>query len=203
MPIISSSVIDKKNYRVTLTVGHGITENVVITDDGIYEVHYIRDHCMHNHCGRIISVVQNRNIPQNSYILFDWSQDNSNRKERIYFYQVQYIKDITPNDGYHLAIKHGFVGTETDWLESLHGDPGKDAYELALEVGFEGTLEEWLANLKGEKGDQGDPGKSAYEIAVDLGFEGTIEEWNNKTDNTDLYKRVEAIQNKLTWIRGM
>lgn len=38
------------------------------------------------------------------------------------------------------------------------GEPGKSAYEIALEHGFVGSEEEWLASLKGEKGDKGDKG---------------------------------------------
>ena len=38
------------------------------------------------------------------------------------------------------------------------GEPGKSAYEIAVEHGFVGSEEEWLASLKGEKGDKGDKG---------------------------------------------
>ena len=44
---------------------------------------------------------------------------------------------------YGLAVKHGFRGTEEQWLESL------TAYGLACATGFEGTLEEWLDSIKG------------------------------------------------------
>ena len=49
------------------------------------------------------------------------------------------------------------------------GDPGKSAYEIAVEHGFVGTEEEWLASLhgatgaqgqQGEQGPQGEPGVS-------------------------------------------
>src|SRR5690625_2342276 len=39
------------------------------------------------------------------------------------------------------------------------GEPGKSAYEIAVEHGFVGSEEEWLESLKGEKGDKGDPGE--------------------------------------------
>lgn len=38
------------------------------------------------------------------------------------------------------------------------GEPGKSAYEIAVEHGFVGSEEDWLASLKGEKGDKGDKG---------------------------------------------
>lgn len=171
MPIISADVIDKKSYRITIAMGNCMVENIVITDDGLYSLHYIKDGKAVNHTGRILNVVQNRNIPQNSYLLFDWSDDNSNRRERIYFYQVQVLQDVTPNDAYRIALQHGFIGTVEDWLESMRGYPGKDNYEIAVDCGFEGTREEYIEQCRGERG------YSAYDIAKRNGFEGTEEEW--------------------------
>lgn len=76
MPIISAEVIDKKIHRITLSMGHGTMENIVISEDGLYSVYYIREGKSINNTGRIINVVQNRALPQNSYILFDHSEDN-------------------------------------------------------------------------------------------------------------------------------
>lgn len=89
---------------------------------------------------------------------------------------------------YEIAVQHGYSGSETAWLESLHGadgakgdtgaagakgekgDPGatgaagkdgaagKSAYQIAVASGFDGTEQAWLASLKGEKGDKGDTG---------------------------------------------
>lgn len=210
MPIISAEVIEKKNYRITVTLGHGMMENVVVTEDGLYSIYYIKDGKSINHTGRILNVVQNRSIPSNSYILFDWSEDNSNRKERIHFHQVQFLKDITPNDAYQIALQHGFVGSVDDWLESMRGYPGKDNYEIAVECGYAGTREQWVEDTKGErgysayeiairngfkgteeewleslKGKDGTPGKSAYELAVDNGYVGTVEEWLNTVRGAD------------------
>ena len=168
MPIISADPIDKKIFRITLTTGYGEMQNIVVSADGLYSIYFIKDCKCINATGKILNVVQNRACPKNSYILFDYSEDNINRKERIMFYQVQSIKDITPNDAYHIALEHGFVGTVEEWLESLKGQAGKSAYELAIEAGFEGTKEEYLDSLKG---------KSAYQIALEHGFLGTEEQW--------------------------
>ena len=190
MPIISADVIDKQVYRVTLTLGNGMIENLVITNDGLYDLYYIKDGRGINRTGRILNIVQNRAMPQNSYILFDWSEDNSNRRERIHFYQVQFIKDVTPNDAYRIALEHGFVGTVNDWLESLRGNPGKDNYEIAVECGFEGTREEWLESIRGSRG------FSAYEIAVQAGVEGTEEEWLKSLQGNDGRSAYEiAVEN--------
>ena len=171
MPILSAEVVDNKSYRITMTMGQNMIENLVVTDDGIYDIYYIKDGISINKTGRILNIVQNNCICQNSYILFDWSDDNSNRRERIYFYQVTHIKDITPNNAYKIAVDHGFVGTVEDWLESMRGDPGKSAYEVAVDCGFEGSEEDWLNSMRGDRG------FSAYEVAKNNGFEGTEEEW--------------------------
>ncbi len=61
------------------------------------------------------------------------------------------------------------------------------AYAIAVKHGYTGTEEEWLEYLKGEKGDKGDQGEtgddgadglSAYQIAVENGYEGTETQWN-------------------------
>ena len=182
MPIISATPIETNQYRITTTLGNGLLDNVVVTSEGIYDVYYIKNGEAINRTGRILNVVQNRSIPKNSYILFDYSCDNSNRRERIHFYQVQIIKDVTPNDAYKIAVDHGFVGTVSDWLLSLKGDPGKSNYEIAVDCGFEGTEEEWLESI------QGIPGYSAYDIAVNNGFKGTEEEWLKSLKGKDAYE---------------
>src|SRR5690625_446028 len=87
------------------------------------------------------------------------------------------------------------------------GEPGKSAYEIAVEHGFVGSEEEWLESLKGEKGDKGDkgdPGETgatgATGAKVDKGDKGDRGEpgadgfpteamWN------DLVARVTALEN--------
>lgn len=65
---------------------------------------------------------------------------------------------------YELAVQEGFIGSLTEWLESLKGANGKDgtdgvngqdglsAYEIAVQNGFIGTETEWLESLKGKDG---------------------------------------------------
>lgn len=196
MPVISAEPIEKNVYRLTVNTGYGNLENITVSSDGLYSVYYIKDGKCVNATGRILNVVQNRARPQNSYILFDYSEDVSNKKEHIQFFKIQMIKDITPNNAYIIALEHGFVGTVEEWLESLKGESGKSAYELAVEAGFEGTEDEWFKSLQGKSAYEiavnngflgtekewleslkGEDGKSAYDVAVDKGFEGTEEEW--------------------------
>lgn len=171
MPVIAAEPIQAQIYRLSYMVCQGVIENVTITPDGLYTVYYVKCGKLVNATGKIINVIKNNRCPENSYILFDYSLDSSSRRERILFYQIQLIKDVTPNDAYNIALKHGFEGTEEEWLASLKGGDGKTAYDLAVDAGYEGTVEEWLLSLNG------DPGKSAYEIAVAYGFSGTEEEW--------------------------
>lgn len=91
---------------------------------------------------------------------------------------------------YEIAVANGYSGTETEWLESLHGADGKDgndgkngadgadgksAYIIAVEHGFSGTETEWLASLKGADG------KDASE--VDLSGYATKDELQKIEEN--------------------
>ena len=38
----------------------------------------------------------------------------------------QYIEN--GKSAYELAVENGFIGTETEWIDSLHGQDGKDGY---------------------------------------------------------------------------
>lgn len=69
---------------------------------------------------------------------------------------------------YEIAVKNGFDGTETEWIDSLKGEKGNkgtkgesgaSAYDIAVKNGFSGDEAAWLESLKGKKGDQGDPGE--------------------------------------------
>ena len=68
-------------------------------------------------------------------------------------------------------------------VDPLQGEPGKSAYEIAVENGFVGTEQEWLDSLHGEDGApgadgvDGTDGLSAYEVAMNNGFSGSEEEW--------------------------
>lgn len=198
MSVISAEPIDKAIYRVTMSAGCSQLKNLVVSADGLYIVYYIKDGICINKSGRIVNIVQNRACPQNSYLLFDCSEDNRTQKERIAFCKVQDIVDITPNDSYKIAVEHGFEGTVLDWLESLKGEPGKNAYELAKDSGFVGTEEEWLASLKGDRG------PSMYDIAKESGYTGTEEEWiNSILASVKLEGRVGTLEDHMKWVEGM
>ena len=86
---------------------------------------------------------------------------------------------------FEIAVEHGFVGTETEWLESLKGVDGKDGVNgkdgCDGRNGVDGLPGKDGKNgadgLLGRDGIDGTDGKSAYIIAVEHGFSGTENEW--------------------------
>lgn len=117
---------------------------------------------------------------------------------------------------YGLAVKHGFIGTEEKWLESLKGEPGTgleivdsfDSYEEMIErypgtVGIpEGFIRVGPSNTDyllyywdsedqewysiSIIGARGENGRSAYEIAVEGGYQGTEEEFEQQLANFNI-----------------
>ena len=99
-------------------------------------------------------------------------------------------KGLDGKSAFEIAVEHGFVGTETDWLESLRGadglpgrdgtdgkngvdgtsgSDGKSAYTIAVEHGFTGTEDDWLQSLKGADGKDGiTPDMSDYATKADI-----------------------------------
>lgn len=95
------------------------------------------------------------------------------------------LPGVDGESAYDLAVTAGFVGTVSEWLDSLHGADGSDG-----EPGTPGTP--GVDGKDGADGDQGSPGsdgtngedgadgadgKSAYELAVAGGYVGTLPAW--------------------------
>lgn len=99
--------------------------------------------------------------------------------------EEQFAKDIIPKSNYERAKElKGFQGTEEEYLDSIHGAPGKDLYQAAVERGYNGSFEDFLEK---QKGAPGAPGKSNYELAQEDGFTGTLTEYliSRKGDKGD------------------
>ena len=79
---------------------------------------------------------------------------------------------------YEIAVEYGFVGTETEWLESLKGVDSKDGVN-----GKDGC--DGRNGADGLPGRDGIDGKSAYIIAVEHGFTGTENEWLQSLKGAD------------------
>ncbi len=103
---------------------------------------------------------------------------------------------------YEIAVEHGFVGTETEWLESLKGVDGKDGVNgkdgcdgrngvdgLPGKDGKDGADgvpgHNGADGKNGVDGINGSDGKSAYIIAVEHGFTGTENEWLQSLKGAD------------------
>lgn len=94
---------------------------------------------------------------------------------------------------YEIAVEHGFVGTETEWLESLKGVDGKDGVNgkdgCDGRNGVDGLPgkdgKDGADGLPGRDGINGTDGKSAYIIAVEHGFTGTENEWLQSLKGAD------------------
>lgn len=89
---------------------------------------------------------------------------------------------------YDIAVKNGFVGSESAWLSSLIGQKGEKGVGVVnvihnnddtLTFNFTDNTRYTTRSLKGEKGIQGPEGKSVYNIAVSHGFEGDEKDWLN------------------------
>ena len=86
---------------------------------------------------------------------------------------------------FEIAVEHGFVGTEAEWLKNLKGVDGKDGVNgkdgCDGRNGVDGLPGKDGKNgadaLPGRDGINGSDGKSAYIIAVEHGFSGTENEW--------------------------
>lgn len=197
MPIIGSEMLQRNYYRLNISMGGGLVDNVLISSDGLYSVYYIRNGRYFNETGRIPEVRVDYKNPQNSYILLDYSHDRSSQRERIYFYQVQLIKDITPNNAYKIAVEHGFEGTEEEWLESLKGekgDPGENAYQIAVDHGYQGTIEDWMAEFGDTTAIKADVDQlkvtvAAHDVSINElnntveSLSTAVDEANSKADN--------------------
>ena len=94
---------------------------------------------------------------------------------------------------YEIAVEHGFVGTEVEWLESLKGVDGKDGVNgkdgCDGRNGVDGLPgkdgKSGADGLPGRDGIDGTDGKSAYIIAVEHGFSGTENEWLQSLKGAD------------------
>ena len=111
-------------------------------------------------------------------------------------------KGTDGKSAFEIAVEHGFVGTEAEWLESLKGVDGKDGVNgkdgcdgrngvdgLPGKDGKDGADgvpgHNGADGKNGVDGINGSDGKSAYIIAVEHGFTGTENEWLQSLKGAD------------------
>ena len=113
---------------------------------------------------------------------FDGESSNVPPTPDLYQQLLQKIqsasKGLDGKSAFEIAVEHGFVGTETEWLESLKGVDGKDGVN-----GKDGC--DGRNGADGLPGRDGIDGKSAYIIAVEHGFTGTENEWLQSLKGAD------------------
>ena len=84
---------------------------------------------------------------------------------------------------FEIAVEHGFIGTETEWLESLHGKDGIDG-----QPGADGK--------PGRDGVDGSPGKD--------GITPDMSNYPNKADFENLQRKLQSLQdNTMDYILGL
>lgn len=99
----------------------------------------------------------------------------------------QSVEDYLTENPVTVDLSDYYTKAEVDAKIPEIGANGKSAYEIAVENGFVGTETEWLASLKGEPGKDGKPGKDGADGAP--GRDGTdgrdgvsaTHEWNGTT----------------------
>lgn len=97
------------------------------------------------------------------------------------------VEDYLTENPVTVDLSNYYTKQEVDAKIPEIGADGKSAYEIAVENGFVGTETEWLASLKGEPGKDGAPGKDGKDGAP--GRDGTdgrdgvsaTHEWNGTT----------------------
>lgn len=86
--------------------------------------------------------------------------------------------------------------------EAGHGADGKSAYEIAVEHGYVGTEEEWLASLKGEPGETPDmseyPKTSEVTIIVEREIEAATGDFHSHANKATLDRLTPELMQELS-----
>lgn len=100
----------------------------------------------------------------------------------------------TPDLYTQLLQKIGEAQHGKDGADGKDGKDGLSAYELAVENGFVGTATEWLESLRGADGKDGLPGKDGKNgVDGKDGITPDMSSYATKTDIAELQKQIESI----------
>lgn len=92
---------------------------------------------------------------------------------------------------YEIAVDNGYVGTETDWLASLHGASGKSAYQEWVDNGHPGgTVEDFINSLKGQDGIGIPSGGATGEVLRKKSTDPYDVEWSTPAGGGDMLSSV-------------
>lgn len=208
MLILSCNISDDKIYTLSMKLDNGLIEKVSIMKDGLYSVCYVDCKHMITRNGKILKVAFS-NCDRDRYILFDSSEDNMNRRERIYFDQIKFIKDITPIDAYRIALKHGFKGTVEEWLKSLEGktpiagvDYWTDEDKNALKEDINEMVKTEVGSINTELSDAVESVKESISTIEEIKEEASklVEEANSQVDRVSEHvgKIEDTIKDSVT-----
>lgn len=78
------------------------------------------------------------------------------------------------DSAYEIAVRHGFVGTEEEWLASMQG---KSAYQYAKDGGYTGTEAEFAAKLASEEAASA---LTTYTEVDGVGSQQNEADWDNE-----------------------
>lgn len=87
----------------------------------------------------------------------------------------QYVTRGNGADAYQVALKNGFMGTESEWLASLKGSDSLSTHTVVEEK----TVVVEQVPIQGERG------KNNYELWLDLGNNGSLIDYQNTLKGVD------------------
>lgn len=99
------------------------------------------------------------------------------------------LREVKITDG-NIKLKSSMDETLSFSMGIAAGDHTVSAYDIAQKHGFEGTEEEWLASLTGPPGPPGPPGE-AWWTGIDLDPAiGTLEDFSFVVSDIEKYKKI-------------
>ena len=87
---------------------------------------------------------------------------------QIYYDDEESTESINGESAYQIAVRHGFEGSEQEWLDSLKGSKGDPG-------------EQGIQGIQGSKGEKGDPGRGISNIKYESGY--LIITYTDKTED--------------------
>ena len=143
IPIKVSELENDSNYLSSIPEEY-VTETELSAKGYLTEHQDISELVNKSHSHDNKSVIDKFSVSDSGTLLFDGSE-------------IKGSSTTTGNDGksaYEIAVDNGFIGTETEWLESLKGSDGKDGATPNLTIGTVETLESGsnaTATITGDK----------------------------------------------------
>ena len=128
-----------------------------------------------SYCGYVQCILGKCRVTEMIILMNDMEKANEEMKEEIE--KMHNIIDDNGKSAFEIAVEHGFIGTEIEWLESLHGKDGRDG-------------------IDGQTGADGKDGKD--------GITPDMSNYPNKADFENLQRKLQSLQdNTMDYILGL